>query len=144
MWVSLIIAVLAYLLQDPQNSSERKKALLTAGAVGAVTYGVTEHTDWGKENLKPLDDDINEFLGFGKGDSKTDADAKDAGSALGGSTTGKQTSGSSSSGFWDTLKSWGATGTATVAGTLGLATGTLPSWLIWVAGGAGLYLLLKD
>lgn len=144
MWLALIMAVLSYLLQDPQNSSERKKALLTSAAVGGVTYGVTEYTDWGQENLKPLDNDINEFLGFGEGDSKTDADAKDAGDALGGSTTGQQTSGSSSSGFWGTLKSWGATGTAAVAGTLGLATGALPSWLIWVAAGAGLFLLLED
>lgn len=144
MWLALIMAVLTYFLQSPQNSSERKKALLTAAAVGGVTYGVTKHTDWGQENLKPLDDNINEFLGFGSGDSKTDADAKDAGAALGGSATGSQKPGSSSSGFWDTLKSWGATGTAAVAGTLGLATGTLPSWLIWVALGAGVYLLLKD
>lgn len=144
MWVALIMAVLTYLLQNPSNSSERKKALLTAAAVGGVTYGVTEYTDWGQENLKPLDDNINDFLGFGDGDKKTDADAKDAGEALGGSATGSQKPGSSGSGFWDTLKSWGAAGTATVTGALGLATGALPSWLIWVGVGAGAYLLLKD
>lgn len=144
MWLALIMAVLTYLLQNPENSSERKKALLTAAAVGGVTYGVTEHTDWGQENLKPLDDDVNEFLGFGSGTSKTDADAKDAGAALGSSATGSQQPGASGSGFWDTLKSWGAAGTVAVGGTLGLATGALPPWVLWVALGAGAYLLLKD
>lgn len=144
MWISLIMAVLAYLMQDPQNSSDRKKALLTAAAVGGVTYGVTEHTDWGQENLKPLDDSVNSFLGFGDDSKKTDADPKEAGAALGGSATGSNKSGSSNSGFWNTLQSWGATGTAVVTGSLGLATGSIPSWALWVAGAAGVYLLLKD
>lgn len=144
MWVALIMAVLTYLLQSPSNASERKKALLTAAAVGGVTYGVTEYTDWGQENLAPIDSSINSALGFGEGTSKTDADAKEAGDALGSSATGSQKPGASSSGFWDTLKSWGAAGTAAVAGTIGVATGALPSWLIWAAVGGGAYLLLKD
>lgn len=52
---------------------------------------------------------------------------------------------SSTSGLWDTLKSWGATGTATVIGTAGVATGTI-NWkqvLPWVAGGLLLFTVLK-
>jgi len=118
MWVSLIIALLTYLLSPKDTKSQQKTALLSAAAAGAVTYGVTEYTDWGKENIQPLDNSISSFFNGTPNPAAATA-------------TGGAAQAQASSGLWDTLKSWGAKGVAAVIGTAGVVSGN--SSLIWIA-----------
>lgn len=136
MLVALIMAVITYFLQNPKNSEERKKALLGAAAAGAITYGVTEYTDWGQANLKPLDSSIGNFFSGGK---SSNAGVPVAGAAKP-NATGSSTP---ASGFWDTLQSWGPTGTALVAGVGTSAVTGSSSWLLPLAIGAGVLLVVK-
>jgi len=53
MW--LIISILVYLMQDTSTPEKQKKAFANAAAAGLVTYGVSEYTQWGKENLSSVD-----------------------------------------------------------------------------------------
>lgn len=135
MWLALIIAVLTYLLSPRDTSTDRKQALLKAAGAGAITYGISEYTDWGKENLKPLD---NKISGVFSPDVKTDAN----GNPIKDPNAAKVTTGSTGSGVWDAVKSWGPT----VVGTVGAAAvaSSIPSWVMWAALAAGAYLLLKD
>lgn len=135
MWISLIIFVLTYLLQNPKNSEERKKALIGAAAAGAITYGVTEYTDWGQENLAPLNDSISDFVTGGKSPSTS------VGTTVGSGTKAPTTSGSGTSSIWDTLTSWGPAGTAAVVG-VGAGTLTGNNKLLLLGGAALVVLFL--
>lgn len=146
MWISLIIALLTYLLQNPKNAEERKKALMIAGAAGLGTYAVTNYTDWGQQNLAPLNDSINGALGFGG--SSTTAGAANGGvtgsPVIPGAATTTSSAGGWADGFWTTLQSWGGVGTAAVIGTAGVATGVAPSWFKWALIGGAAWFVLKD
>lgn len=135
MWLALIMAVLTYLLSSRDTSTERKQALLKAAGAGAITYGITEYTDWGKENLKPLDGKIS---GVFSPEVKTDAN----GNPIQNANSGKTTSGSTGSSVWDAIKGWGPA----IVGTVGAAAvaSSIPSWVLWAALAAGAYLLIKD
>lgn len=119
MWISLIVALLAYFMSPRDTSSERKKALLTAVGAGALTYGVTEYTDWGKENLKPLDDKISGvFTGGSSGEQSSASSAE-----------GSKVPATGDSGVWDTINKIGVPIAAAGAGAL--AATSLPSWVLW-------------
>lgn len=127
MWLSLFIALLTYLLAPKNTSAERSRALLAAAGAGAITYGVQNYTDWGKENLAPLDTKIGNLIAPPKDQTVT------------GATVATPVAGS---GWWDKLKDWavpavGALGAASVATSI-------PTWA-WLVG-AGLLgvWLLKD
>lgn len=135
MWVALIIAVITYLLQNPGNSEERKKALLVAAGAGAVTYGVTQYTDWGQENLAPLDSSISSFV---SGNPDSSSKVTVAGGA-GQNATGTTTVGT---GFWDTLKSWGPAGTLAVGAGASALAGSR-NWLLPLAIGVGAFAILS-
>lgn len=136
MWLSLAITILVYLLSPKGNSAQRSKALLTAAAVGGATYLATENTDWGKDISDRFDGAI------GVNPTKIDGVAADASTTA---SVRKDVAGTSTgSGLWDTLKGWGAGGTAAVAALLGGATGLLPSWVFPVGLALGAYLLFKD
>lgn len=128
MGLSLIIALLAYLLSPRDTAKERRQALLNAGIAGGVTYGVTEYTDWGQENLAPLDDSIASVF----------TPTPDLAIAGEGTTTATIPTST-----WDTLKSYGAPALAAVAGAT-VAGGGLTSLLPWILGAIGVYLVLKD
>lgn len=124
MYISLIIAILTYLLQSSRGASQ-SAALGSALAAGALTYGVTEYTDWGKDNLAPLDADIA--------------------SAITGSVTNPDPQAipigdsSSFSTKWPNLAKWG--GGLLTAG--GVAAVTSSTWFLPVVLGLGAYLIVR-
>jgi len=132
MWISLLIALLTYFLSPTNTAAERRSALLKAGAAGALTYGVTEYTDWGKENLGPLDDSIGSIFTPPADPNAVPSDQTKA--VIPGVGTG--------GGIWDALKGVGA---PVLAGAAGLAAGSaLSGYLPWIIGGVALFLLTKD
>lgn len=136
MWISLIIAVLTYFMSDRGTSTERNQALLKAAGAGALAYGVTEYTDWGKKNLQPLDDRISGVFSSDKAEDI--AAVNKNGEAIVKTGTTK----SASSGVWDAIKSWGPT-VATAVGGAAIAS-SLPWWAVPAGLAVGAYLLLKD
>lgn len=135
MWLTLIVMILSYLMQDPQNGKQRKQALLNSMALGAVTYGVTEYTDWGQENLAPIDDSIADFIGVDEPDATVTANTGATGGQVG-VTAGKP----GGSGFSSVLGSIGP-GAAALGGlALGAAS---PNWLLPALVIGGGILLLK-
>lgn len=132
MWLSLLIALLTYFLSPNDTAAERRSALLKAGAAGAVTYGVTEYTDWGQANLGPLDDSIGAIFTPPADPNADPSDQKTAtvpGIGAGG-------------GVWDSIKNIGA---PALAGVAGLAVGSsLSTYLPWILGGLALFLITKD
>lgn len=134
MLISLIIAVLTYLLSPRNTSAERRQALVNGAAAGALTYGVTEYTDWGKENLGPINDSIGGVTAPANPTSVVPV----PGAAAGNTGTG---------GIWDTLKAWGPAGVATVSAGAGIGIGAASgssSWVPLALLGVGAFLLLKD
>lgn len=134
MWISLIIALLTYFMSPRDTAKERNRALLAAAGAGALTYGVTEYTEWGQENLKPLDGKISGIFTGGSTSDQTSATTQGDASIKTGQTSG--------GGIWDTIKGFGPT----IAGAVGGAAiaSSLPSWVLWGALGLGAYLLVKD
>lgn len=144
MWLSLIITLLTYLLSPRDTSSERRKALIRAAAVGGGTYLATQNTDWGRDISKSFDDMIGVSptdKPIGDTGEGTAANLVDASKAP--AVTKPGTTGGAGGGFWSTLTSWGAAGTAAVIGTAGVATGTVPKWLIIAGLGLVGLLILK-
>lgn len=142
MWTALILALLSYLLSNPKNSEERKKALLQSAAIGAGTYAVTNYTDWGQANLQPINDSINTSLGFGETGTSKDGVTKSTSTAAPGTTNAP--SGGFFDGVFDVLKSWGGVGTAAVVGTTAVTTTDTKKWLPWIVIGGVAYFVLKD
>ena len=137
MWLTLLMALLTFLLTDDGTKEGRKRALLTAGVVGAGTALVTTQTEWGRD----VNGSFNEA--FGLDDSWTGLSGGSKGTDGATTTTPPQpTNGGSSSaeGIFSKLPEW--TGLAG-AGAVGLALGsTIPTWVWLVAGGLLIYKLL--
>lgn len=120
--------LLSYLTAKRAGGTDTQ-ALLAAGLVGAGTYYATTSTDWGKANLQPLEDSLTaepKVVLDSKGNPVLDAN----GNPLISDKTN----------LFDLFKSWGATGTATVIGAAGVATGAIPKSVIYI--GAGLLALV--
>lgn len=125
MWISLLIALLTYLMSPKGNEKEKRQALVKAGLAGGATYLATQYTDWGKD----ISDKFDGAIGVG-GTTETD-------DAVSGGT--KPTTGSGLGG----LGSWVTPAIATVGGAA-VASG-LPSWALWAGIGLGVYVLfIKD
>lgn len=153
MWLSLLLTVLTYLLSPRDTSKERRQALLRSIAVGGAAYAVTEYTDWGQQISASFD----EAVGLGADDPDAhgrmvdpegnvyDADGKLIVPGTVGSTTPNSptnSNASTNSGFWKTLQSWGASGTAAVVGAGAIATSSgSKTWLLVGAGIAALLIL---
>lgn len=133
MWLSLLLALVTFLMSDDGTKEGRRKALLTAGAVGLGSAYVTSQTEWGKE----VNGSFNEA--FGLKDTWTGFSSGTAGSTST-PTTGvtKPTTGKGG-GVFSSVPPW--VGTAG-AGVAGVAIGSsLPSWVWWVGGGLLVYLV---
>jgi len=106
---------------------------MTAALVGAGTYAVTHHTEWGREHLGAYDGvAMTTDVGM---DKVTDSN--------GNPINVNPVSPPAGSSAWDVLKAWGPTGTAAVIGTTAVATNSsLNKWLIPL-GILAAFLLLK-
>lgn len=140
-WLTIIAAVLTF-FSSKKSGASGTKALLTAGLVGAGAYYVTHNTDWGSANLGSLD-------GVPAASAGSSVITTPSGTPVLSSAGAPLVSGNAvtGSGFniADVLKSWGATGTATVLGVGAAASGGLlsSSSLPWLIGGLALLLLAK-
>lgn len=137
-WLTIILALLSF-FASKRSGASNTKAALTAGLVGASSYYVTHETDWGKANLGALDGVVPSGakpLLDGAGQPVTAPDGKPI----------MVDGNSSQTTIADILKSWGATGTATVIGTTAAAGGGVFSSknLPWLIAGVGLLIILKD
>lgn len=122
MWISLLIALITYMASPKGDAKERRKALLTAAAVGGAAYLATEYTDWGRD----ISDRFDDAVGIGGSDASAD-DADDAVAikppivGSGGGSGGSGSTGGFSS-WWPTILGAG-TGAAVASG--------VPAWVIW-------------
>lgn len=141
MWLTILASLLSYFLTYRATDGDKGKAAAAAlvGGMGAA-YAVT-NTEWGSNAASSF----NGALGIST-DPLLTAKANDAVTVAqaGGAKTSVNTPPSGTT-AWDVLKSWGASGTAMVAGTaatgVGLATGGISLTTILLIGGA--FLLLK-
>lgn len=126
MWISLLIALLTYLMSPKGTDSQKRQALVRAGLAGGAAYAATEYTDWGRDISNRFDGAIGVKPG-----GSTDSDKVV-------NTGQKPTTGSGlgSIGNWVT-PAIAAVGTGAVASSI-------PQWVIWAGLGLGAYLILKD
>lgn len=131
-WLSIIMFIVSYFLSKKSGKSDAQSALIGAG-VGLGTYYLADPSN------------ANNLFGIGVDSSATAATTASSvttPTVANGSTT-------STGGAWTStvdaagkvLTSWGASGTALVAGTVA-ATTSDNKWL-WLAAGAAILLLLK-
>lgn len=133
MWLSLLMALITFLLSDDGTKEGRRKALLTAGAVGVGTAYVTSQTEWGQE----INSDFNEMIGLD--DTWTGFESGTDGSTSTPTTGATVPTTGGGGGVFSKVPPWvGAAG----AGVAGAAIGSsLPSWAWWVGGGLLAYLV---
>ena len=138
MWLSLLLALVTFLMSDDGTKEGRRKALLAAGVVGAGSAYVTSQTDWGQE----INGNFNEFIGLE--DTWTGFDDSDPSGSPSSPTTGTTVpTVSRGGGIFSSAPSWLGTAGAGVAGAV--VGASLPSWVWWVGGGLLFYLVfVKD
>lgn len=136
--IALIIALITYFTTKKKGNATDSQAALAALAAGAGTYYVATETEWGQEAVGSLE----QWLGIGK-NPKGNPDFEEIVTADGEKAYVKKGS-TGSTNMWDTLSSWGPTGTAGVVGTGYLtASGGLSKYLPWIIAGVGLFILTR-
>ena len=137
MWLSLLLALITFLMSDDGTKEGRRKALLTAGAVGAGSAYVTSQTDWGQQ----INGDFNEFIGL---DDTWTGLASDASGSPSSPTTGVAvpTAPRGDGGVFSNVPTWMSTAGAGIAGAM--VGAKLPSWVWWVVGGLLIYLVFDE
>lgn len=128
MWLTLAITILTYLMSPRDTAQERRNALVNAAVAGGVTYGVSNYTDWGKENLAPIDARIKNTIMPTPDPSAT---------VVAGATSGTGTTSS----ITDALKKW-AVPSAAALGVASLSSGGV-NWLLVGGGVLAVVLLLR-
>lgn len=142
MWISLIIALVAYLASSKSNPEDRKRALLNAGLAGAGTAFVTSQTDWGQDvnstfnEYVGLDDSWTGFSGEGAGPNNEKVPGRVTAPATGSG------SGGSGGSIFSSLPPWAGPAAGGVA--VGAALSGIPKWVWLVGGGLLVYSLIKD
>lgn len=136
--IALIIAILTYVTSKKSGNASNTQAALAGLAAGAGTYYVATETEWGQSAVNSLEG----WLGVGES-PETNPQLQEVTTADGTKVyVPKGTSGSTN--MWDTLSSWGPTGTAGVVGTGYLATtGKLDKYMPWIIGGVALFILKR-
>lgn len=139
MYLSLILALLTYLLSPKGTPAEQRSALLKAAAVGGATYLATEYTDWGKD----ISDKFDGAIGVKPTLTTEEQLAKDERVALEtvtGNAGTKAPSLNAPSSWWDSVKNWVPTALG-VAGGAAIGSG-VPGWAIALGIGAIVYAVL--
>lgn len=140
-WLSIIFAVLTFLLSGGTKKGQAGRAALAAAGVGLGTYYVTHETDWGRENLGALDG-VTTTKGP-NGGTQISSGLKGDGSKLPNVAGGSAESGANA--FWNSLGKWltSPAGQVSTGAAAGKALG-VPNWLLYGGAAVGAYLLLKD
>lgn len=129
-WISLVVALIGFLLAKSQGATTAKAAMIGAGA-GLATYYVAD----------PANPDNLAGITYGDDKEVTGTVNTDNGSN---SATAGRLLGSAVSEVGATARSWGPAGTlGVIAGTTALASFDLKKWAPWIIGGAALFLLSK-
>lgn len=126
-WLSIIMALIAFFATKKKDGSNTGTALAAGAIAGLGTYYVTHETEWGQANLGSFDGVVTIPTAVTAGSPST--------ITKGGVTVPTQPGGAngSTSGLWDTLQSWGPTGTATVIGTTAVTTSnSLSKYIPWL------------
>lgn len=143
-WLSIIMALVTFFLAGGSDKEKRGKAALAAVAVGAGTYAVTNHTNWGRETLGSLDGvDLtvdaagNPAVVSGPGQPAVAIPSP-------GTIAATQGQNASANGFWSTLSGWlsSPAGQITSGATVGKAAG-IPNWMLLAGAGLAIFLLAK-
>lgn len=157
-WLSIFMALLAWLSSDKSTPEARTKALLGAAVVGGGTYAVTHATDWGQANLGALDGvaaagpatKVVTYQGQSYTVPRDQSLATDANGTILTNDDGTPkfavsadpTANQLINGTTKVLTSWGGTGTAAVIGATALATtSSWQKYLPWIIGGVALLAL---
>lgn len=145
-WLSIIMAIIAALVSLKSKPKDTGRAVAAAALGGLGTYYVTHETEWGRDLLGDLDGVVPVIsdADAATGQTLPDGSKIPAGTTtIPSGTTGGATSGKTV-GIWDTLTSWGPTGTAAVIGTTTVAadSGTR-KYIPWIAAGVLAFLILK-
>lgn len=141
--LSILMAIISYVTTKKGDSKNEGKAMAAAAAAGLGTYWFTTETQWGKDGVAWLNDNIANLDGTTPitadgGGQVVNADGR----VVSVGTSRPPTT--SNTNAWDVLKGWGAAGTATVIGTSAVAGGMFSKdWVKWALIGVGAYLLLK-
>lgn len=144
MGLTLLLMVVSYLVTK-SSTGDTKKGLLAAGLVGAGSTFVTTQTEWGKDVNSSFNESLgldSSWTGFGGG-SGSATGQKPPTTGNGNTSTGSvgvNTPGSS--GFFGSLPGWLTGGVA--AGVTAVGLSKVPGWAWLVAGGIGIYLIVKD
>lgn len=136
--ISLIIAILTYVTSKKKGNASGTQAALAGLAAGAGTYYVATETEWGQSAVSSLEG------WMGMGDSPgTNPDLREV-TTVDGTKVYVPKDPKGTTNMWDTLSSWGPTGTAGVVGTGYLtATGQLDKYVPWIIGGVALFLIMR-
>lgn len=130
-WVTLIMAILSYLMSPRNTPAERRRAVLNGVVAGGVTYGVTHYTDWGRENLGQFDGAITPTPEVNATDGSP---SQVAGAAKPVSQGGSN---------WSGITKW-ASDALVAVGAVGLAS-TASKWVPWaLAAFAGYWFFVRD
>lgn len=148
MWdliISLIVSLISYLLTKRGKSENNGKALAAAAVAGLGTSYLLDNTSWGQSSISWLNSNIANLDGVATSGTTPSATTNSAGQVVvGPSASGSTSTGKGSTSIWDTLNSWGPTGTAAVIGTTTVATNSnFSKWLPWIIGGGALILLTR-
>lgn len=155
MWLTLLMIVLSFIASKASGNST-KKALGHSLVAGAATHLVATQTEWGRDMSASFDDLIGvsnkdqtkvqptpetEDVVVGKNEDGSDIiEKRPIYNPVGGKSNGSITG--------SLVDVWNGMSPAGKALTGGVAAYTASSFLkkygLWILGGAGLYLLLKD
>lgn len=154
-WLQIFVMILSYLASRKSGATGTQAALIAAGA-GLATHYAVKYTEFGQENLAPINGAIDSFFGISSG-TITDGTVTDSEGQVitgpAGTTPVKQPDGSivwvpNTSQSWyssaaGVLKDWGPLGTVGVVAGVSAATSLDNKLWIWLAIGAGVLLLMR-
>jgi hypothetical protein len=160
-WIQIFMAIMAYLKAKKEGASTTNAALIGAG-VGLATHWAVTETEWGQNNLQPINDRLDGWFGIGQGDVDGSGNVTDGSgnpvTVPAGHTAVKQPDGSvvfipnkgttgllsgALSTTGNVLESWGPQGTATVIGAATVAS-KFDELLPYGLALGGIWLLTRD
>jgi hypothetical protein len=129
-WLTIIMALLSYLMSPRNTPAERRQAVANGILAGGLTYTATHYTDWGQENLGAYDGVATPSAAVTGSDGSV--------SGVAGAARPVSSGGSA----WGAINGWFKDGLVAV-GAVGLAS-TVSKWLPFALAGLAAWYFLKD